>query len=69
MIGSGGDVTLTGTLAGVSNGANLSVTLLSWNSLAINSRMTGVGAANVTSQQILGIATVQWSVAGVTLAP
>ena len=69
VIGTGGDVTLTGTLAGVSNGANLTVTLLSWNSLAVNARMTGVGAANVTSQQILGIATVQWSVAGVTLAP
>ena len=69
VIGSGGDVTLTGTLSGISNGASLTVTLLSWNSLATNNRMTGVGAANVTSQQILGIATVQWSFAGITLAP
>ena len=69
VIGTGGDVTLTGTLSGISNGANLTVTLLSWNSLATNARMTGIGSANVTSQQILGIATVQWSFAGVTLAP
>ena len=69
VIGTGGDVTLTGTLNGVGNGANLTVTLLSWDSLATNARMTGIGSANVTSQQILGIATVQWSLAGVTLTP
>ncbi len=69
VIGSGGDVTLTGTLTGLSNGANLTVTLLSWNSLVTKAAMTGVGAANVTSSQILGIATVQWSLTGVTLTP
>lgn len=66
-IGSGGDMTLTGTLTGVSGGASLTVTLISWNSLAAGTTMTGIGAANVTSQQILGIATVQWSLAGVAL--
>ena len=66
-VGSGGDITLTGTLTGLSSGANLVVTLLSWNSLATGPNMTGIGAANVTSQQILGIATVQWSFTGVTL--
>ena len=69
VIGTGGDVILAGTLSGISNGANLSVTLLSWNSLATGTKMTGIGSANVTSQQILGIATVQWSLGGVTLAP
>ena len=67
VIGTGGDVTLTGTLTGLGSGANLTVTLLSWNSLVTNTSMTGVGAANVTSSQILGIATVQWSFAGVTM--
>ena len=67
-IGPGGDITLTGTLTGVSSGANITARLISWNSLATDTRMTGVWAANVTSPQILGIATVQWSLAGVTLA-
>jgi hypothetical protein len=66
-IAPGGDITLTGTLTGVSSGANIVATLISWNSLATGTKMTGVWAANVTSPQILGIATVQWSLAGVTL--
>ena len=67
-IGPGGDVTLTGILTGVSSGANIVAALISWNSLAIDTNMTGIWAANVTSSQILGIATVQWSLTGVTLA-
>jgi hypothetical protein len=43
-------------------------TLISWNSLAIGTTMTGVWATNVTSPQIVGIVTVQWSLNGVTLA-
>jgi hypothetical protein len=30
--------------------------------------MTGIWSANVTSSQVLGIATVQWSITGATLA-
>ena len=67
-IGPGGDITLTGTLTGVSSGANITGTLISWNSLATGTTMTGVWAANVTSPQILGIATLQLSLTGVTLA-
>jgi len=67
-IGPGGDITLTGTLTGVSSGSNIVAALISWNSLAIGTGMTGVWAINVTSPQILGIATVQWSFNGVTLA-
>jgi hypothetical protein len=67
-IGPGGDITLTGTLTGVSSGANITATLISWNSLASGTMMTGVWAANVRSPQVLGIATAQWSLTGVTLA-
>jgi hypothetical protein len=63
-----GDITLAGTLFGASNGVNLTVTLISWNSLATGSSMTGTWAANVTSSQVLGIATVQWSITGATLS-
>jgi len=66
-IGPGGEITLTGTLTGVSSGSNIVATLISWNSLAIGTGMTGIWATNVTSPQILGIATVQWSLNGVTL--
>jgi Bacterial Ig-like domain (group 2) len=67
-IGPGGDITLTGTLTGVSSGSNIVATLISWNSLAIGTTMTGLWATNVTSPQIVGIVTVQWSLNGVTLA-
>ena len=62
--GSGDLISLTGTLAGFARGANLVLTPISWNSLASGSGMTGTWAANVTSQQILGIATLQWHAAG-----
>lgn len=62
VIGSGGDITtLAGTLSGVVGGANLSVALISWNSLGTGANMTGSWASNVTSPQIVGIATEQWS--------
>ena len=68
VISTGGDLaTLVGALSGVVNGANQTVTLISWNALATNTNMTGNWAATVTSPQIVGIATVQWSFAGVTL--
>ena len=60
-IGAGGDVTSTGTLAGLANGSNLQLTVISWNSLANDATMTGTWAGNITSPQILGIATLQWS--------
>jgi len=68
LIGPGGDITLRGTLTGVSNGANISSMIISWNSLATGNTMTGSWATNVTSPQILGIATVQWSLRGMTLS-
>ena len=65
-IGAGGDITtLVGTLTGVVGGANLSTALISWNSLASTSGMTGNFAATSTSSQIVGIATVQWQFGGV----
>ena len=60
-IAAGGDVALTGTLAGLAAGANLQLTLISWNSLADGATMTGNWSGNVTSPQILGMATLQWS--------
>ena len=60
-IGAGGDVTMTGTLAGLASGSNLQLSVISWNSLADGSNMTGSWSGNITSPQILGIATLQWS--------
>jgi hypothetical protein len=60
-IGAGGDVTSTATLAGLASGSNLQLTVISWNSLANGATMTGTWAGNITSPQILGIATLQWS--------
>ena len=60
-IGANGDITLAGSMAGIANGSNFQLTLISWNSLADGARMTGSWAGNVTSPQILGIATLQWS--------
>ena len=66
-IGASGDIiTLTGNLGGLANGVNLVVTPISWDSLATDTTMTGNWAANITSQQILGIATVQWSMPRLT---
>ena len=67
-IGANGDITLAGTMAGVANGSNLQLTLISWNSLAEGTQMAGSWAGNVTSPQILGIATLQWSLT-MQLAP
>ena len=64
-IGAGGDmISLTGTLGGFARGANLALTPISWNTLATGSTINGTWAANVTSPQILGIATVQWRLTG-----
>jgi hypothetical protein len=60
-IGAGGDITLTGTLAGLANGSNLQLSVISWNSLADGANMTGTWSGNITSPQIVGIATLQWS--------
>jgi hypothetical protein len=62
--GSGDIISITGTLAGFARGANLVLTPISWNALAAGNTITGTWAANVTSQQILGIATLQWRLAG-----
>jgi hypothetical protein len=62
--GSGDIISLTGTLTGFARGANLVITPISWNALAGGGSITGTWAGNVTSPQILGIATVQWRVAG-----
>jgi hypothetical protein len=67
-IGPGGDITLTGTLNGVTSGGSLVARLISWDSLATGTTMTGGWAANITSSQVLGIATVQWSLTGIALA-
>lgn len=64
-IGGGGDIiSLMGTLGGFARGANLVLTPISWDTLATGSTITGTWAANVTSQQILGIATLQWRLTG-----
>jgi hypothetical protein len=64
-IGGGGEIiALMGTLGGFARGANLVLTPISWNTLATGSGMTGTWAANVTSPQILGIATLQWRLTG-----
>ena len=73
-IGANGDlVQLAGTLTGVVNGASLSSKLIAWNSLATGSSMTGTWATTVTSAQVVGIVTEQWSFTGipqiVTAAP
>jgi hypothetical protein len=60
-INAAGDITLTGNLAGLASGSNLQLAVISWNSLADGAVMTGTWAGNITSPQILGIATVQWS--------
>jgi hypothetical protein len=62
--GSGDIIALRGTLAGFARGANLVLTPISWNALATGNTITGTWAANVTSEQILGIATLQWQLAG-----
>ena len=61
VINANGDITLSGTLAGLAGGSNFQLALISWNSIADGSQMTGTLAGNVTSQQITGIATVQWA--------
>jgi Big-like domain-containing protein len=64
-IGGGGEIiALTGTLGGFARGANLVLTPISWNTIATGSGITGTWAANVTSPQILGIATLQWRLTG-----
>ena len=68
VVGSGGDLaTLVGSLSGVVSGSNQTMTLISWNSLATNASMTGTWAATITSPQVVGVATVQWSFSGVAL--
>jgi hypothetical protein len=55
-------------MAGIANGSNFQLTLISWSSLAEGTQMAGSWAGNVTSPQILGIATLQWSLT-MQLAP
>ena len=59
--GINGDITVTGTLAGLANSSNLSLSLISWNSISDGTNMTGTWAGTLTSPQILGLATLQWS--------
>jgi hypothetical protein len=59
--GINGDITLTGTLTGLASGSNLLLTLISWNSISDGTNMTGTWSGNMTSPQILGLATLQWS--------
>jgi hypothetical protein len=69
-LGTGGDMGgLTGLLAGVADGVNLSLTVTSWNSLVNGTSMTGVWGASITSPQIPGVATVMYSLTNVTLVP
>jgi hypothetical protein len=69
-LGTGGDMGgLTGLLAGVADGVNLSLTLTSWNSLVTGNNMTGAWGANITSPQIPGVASVVYSLTNVTLVP
>jgi hypothetical protein len=64
-IGASGDIiSLTGTLGGFARGANLVLTPISFNALATGTSITGTWAGNVTSQQILGTATLQWRLTG-----
>lgn len=62
--GSGDMISLSGSLGGFARGANLVLTPISWNALVSGNSITGTWAANVTSPQILGIATVQWRLNG-----
>ena len=62
--GSGDIIGLTGTLSGFARGANLVLTPISLHALASGSSIAGTWAANVASPQILGIATIQWRLAG-----
>jgi hypothetical protein len=62
--GSGDIISMTGTLSGFARGANLLLTPISLNAIASGNSITGTWAANITSQQILGIATIQWYLAG-----
>jgi hypothetical protein len=59
--GINGDITLTGTLTGIVDGANLQLALISWNSISDGTNMTGSWSGSLTSQQILGLSTLQWS--------
>jgi len=59
--GISGDITVTGTVAGLANGSNLSLSLISWNSISDGTTMTGTWSGTLTSPQILGLATLQWS--------
>jgi hypothetical protein len=62
--GQGDIVSMTGPLGGVANGMNLLVTPIAWDSFATGSSMRGNWSANVTSSQLAGSATVQWSLTG-----
>jgi hypothetical protein len=65
-VGTNGDITqLAGTLTGNVNGADLAVKLISWNSLATGSSMTGNWATTVTSAQVTGSVTEQWAFTGI----
>jgi hypothetical protein len=65
-IGTNGDITqLTGTLSGNVDGADLSVKLISWDSLATGTNMTGTWATTVSSAQVPGSVTEQWSFPGI----
>jgi hypothetical protein len=59
--GINGDITLTGKLSGITNGTNVVLSLISWNSISDGTVMTGSWSGNITSDQILGMATVQYS--------
>jgi hypothetical protein len=63
--GQGDIVSMTGALGGVANGgANVLVTPIAWDSFATGSSMKGSWSANVSSSQLTGSATVQWSLTG-----
>jgi hypothetical protein len=67
--GSGDIITMVGSLGGFASGANLVITPISWDSFSVNNTMTGNWAGNVTSPQITGLATVQWSLSGTAQVP
>jgi hypothetical protein len=69
VIGGSGDIiAMTGSLAGLAGGTNLVVAPIAWDSFVVGNTMTGNWSGNVTSPQITGVATVQWSLNGTAQA-
>jgi hypothetical protein len=68
-VGTSGELNMTGTINGVSGGVNTAFTIVSWNTFASGSSMTGSWSNNTTSPQIVGLATVQSLFSNLTATP